>query len=502
MRKILPLLAVGALFAIQVKAQKSWKYDFSTSTGNLSPVAAAGMLSADDGDPAHIHSLLPAPADGQIARIWTGNRVDNNDLNSYLGGFSLTTQGSIGTGSKLLFNVAPTASTHKFSILNIDGTALMSVGFKLRFEAGTSAEYRFVIGRDASTMNWSTALPSSGATQFSNNINFNDANTLPTILLMQWRLTSSGYKLIIRKNKSSANGTLDGFEELNTVLNPTISFINGGTYDIQVYANNSNASTTYIKSGTQTVAARSCHIWVNNTQLLFEANNPNFKDAGTSLAANSALNAFMMLGYNNTDNNAQAYLDDFVYANYLTNITTLPVVLDGFSATRQNNRIVLNWKTLSEKDNARFEILRAGEDENFKLIKTVPGKGNSSTALAYSAIDNSPLLGNNYYKLVQIDHNGQADTLAVALAKISLSDNNLHVYAEGNSIRLAVNSVQQENAVVEIYNIEGQRLVAEKTELKEGNNQLFIPVKLAKGVYVAVLKIKNSQQKTKFVCGH
>lgn len=498
MKKLLHLLIVCFFFTVYVKAQKSWRYDFGTSTGNLSPTSAVGILSADDGISGHIHSILPAPADGQVARIWTGN--DN------VGGFTLTTSGTIGSGSKLLFNPPAAASTTKFSILNIDGTKVMTVGFKLKFEAGTNARYRFAVGRDVSTMNWTTA---SGSTQMSNNINFNDAATnLPSFLLMQWDLVSSNYTLKIRKQASSDNNSsFDGWETLNATLNPTVSFVNGGTYDVQLYANNGSTNATYTKNSVvQTVAARSCHIWINNTQLLFAASNPNFKDASTGVGADAALNSFIFLGYNNTDPNnssvhdAQAYLDDFVYANYLEDIKVLPVVLDGFSATKQNNGVLLNWKTLSEKDNARFEILRAGDqDGNFKLLKTVIGKGNTSTISTYSALDNSPQLGNNYYKLVQIDVNGKADTIAVASAKVSFNKEGFSMHSDGRFVKLSINSSNQENVEVDIYNLTGRCVVSEKLKLVEGANQLEIPVKLTKGVYVAVLKIKDGQHKVKFV---
>ncbi|MNK49545.1 hypothetical protein D3C87_684010 [compost metagenome] len=502
MKKCLQLLLMCVLFAGYTKAQnKSWTYNFGTATGNLSPSAAAGILSANDGDPTHIHSLLPAPADGQIARIWTGNRAITNDATSFLGGFSLTTAGAIGSGARLLFGAAPTSSTSKFSILNIDGTAVMSVGFKLKFEAGSNVRYRFALGRDVSTINWSTTH---GSTQLSNQNNFNDALTnLPSFLLMQWDYNSTNYTLKIRKQASSDNNaSFDGWEALNTTLNPGISFTNGNAYDIQLYANNGSASTTYTKNNViHTITAGSSHIWVNNTQLLYATGNPNFKDADTGVAANNALNAFVFLGYFNTSFDAQALLDDFTYANYLTDINVLPVVLDGFSATKQNNGVLLNWKTLSEKDNAKFEIFRSGDtDQTAKLIKTVTGKGNSSTLTNYSTIDNSPLIGNNYYKLVQSDFNGKADTLATASAKIGFNKNDFNIYAESaNSVRLSINSSASESAVIEIYNLSGQCLVREKVRLTEGANQLAIPAKLGSGVYVGVLNTKEDHFTTKFI---
>ncbi|RZK73214.1 MAG: T9SS type A sorting domain-containing protein, partial [Pedobacter sp.] len=343
------------------------------------------------------------------------------------------------------------------------------------------------------------------ATPYSSNTNFNDANTsgLPSMLLMHWNIDNGVYKLSIREKRSTASGNLDGFKAISA-LNPSISFVNGGEYDIQVYANNSSTNASYTKNNTPyTVAARSSHVWVNNTILLYEVGNPNFIDQDSNLAAGALLNAFIFLGYNNDQNNndAQAYLDDFVYANYLENINVLPVVLDGFSATKQNNDVLLNWKTLSEKDNAKFEIFRYGDaDQTPKLIKTVTGKGNTSTLTNYSTTDNSPLIGNNYYKLVQLDFNGKADTLATAAAKIGFNKSEFNIYAESdNSVRLSINSLTNENAAIEIYNLSGQCLVSEKLRLTEGANQLTIPVQLGKGVYVAVLKTNEDQYKTKFI---
>ena len=496
-------LPMVAKLSSYIDNQKNWKYNFGTQTGNLSPKSAAGILSSSDGVGAHMHTLLPVPDNAQLARVWTGN---NN-----VGGYTLTSSGPIGSGSRLFFKLPSTASTSKFSILNIDGTGIMSVGFKIRFDAGTNADYRFALGSDASTMSWAAdntyALPittaPATATQFSNNINFNDSNLTPTILLMQWRLTASGYKLMIKENKSSDNNVnFSGFWELNTTLNPSVSFVNGNNYAIQVYANNSPVDKAYTKNNIhQTVAARSCHIWINNVQLLYAIGNPNFKDTGTSLTAGDVLNAFVFLGYNNTSNDAQAYLDDFTYANYLEDINVLPVVLGGFSATMQNNGVRLNWQTLSEKGNASFEILRAGDqDRNFKLIKTILGKGNAIGISTYAALDNSPLWGNNYYKLVQVDANGKTDTLATASTKVSLNKNDFNVYAESeNLVKMLVNSMQEQNALLEIYDINGNALVSKMLNLQTGNNQLSVSVRLVKGVYVAVLSTNQNQLKTKFL---
>ncbi len=287
--------------------QKSWLYDFGQIEGNLSPTSAAGVLSANDGITGHVHSLLPAPTSNQIARIWTGN--------SNVSGFTLTNTATIGSGARLLFKAPPSTSTSKFSILNIDGTNLFSIGYHLKFQSGTAGTYKFALGRDASTMDWGTMLPSLNATQFSNNINFSATAVLPTFLIMWWDITANGYQLNIQQKDKS-------LVALDAVLNPNVTFSNGGDYQIQIYANNSTGAKKYSKNNEKySVLPGASHIWINNNLLLKAAGDSNF--VTSELDANATLNAFMFMGLSNTNNLGQVYLDDFKYANYITDLNTI-----------------------------------------------------------------------------------------------------------------------------------------------------------------------------------
>ena len=85
----------------------------------------------------------------------------------------------------------------------------------------------------------------------------------------------------------------------------------------------------------------------------------------------------------------------------------LPVVLKSYTARLYNGNVELNWVTTDEKDNASFTIERAGADQQFKPIGTVPGAVNNSGELKYSFTDNNPLSGLSHYRLVQNDIDGQ-----------------------------------------------------------------------------------------------
>ena len=92
--------------------------------------------------------------------------------------------------------------------------------------------------------------------------------------------------------------------------------------------------------------------------------------------------------------------------------TTLPVVLSDFNGAKTGQGVLLNWKTSSEANNSHFEIFRAGEDQSYLSI----GEVISNDKEIYSLLDKSPLVGNNYYRLVQVDKNGTSITLPKTVA--------------------------------------------------------------------------------------
>ncbi|MFZ1688539.1 MAG: T9SS type A sorting domain-containing protein [Flavobacteriales bacterium] len=86
--------------------------------------------------------------------------------------------------------------------------------------------------------------------------------------------------------------------------------------------------------------------------------------------------------------------------------TVLPIELIRFEAFAVNRDVKLEWTTATEVDNDRFEIERSADGTEFSWIGVVPGAGNSMTSQQYSFLDRSPHAGINYYRLRQVDTNG------------------------------------------------------------------------------------------------
>jgi hypothetical protein len=98
--------------------------------------------------------------------------------------------------------------------------------------------------------------------------------------------------------------------------------------------------------------------------------------------------------------------------------TALPVELKLFTATPKNRQTALQFTTASELNNDYFEIQRAADSRNWEKIGRVDGAGTTQQQQDYHFVDERPLPGINYYRLKQVDYDGQyeySEVLSVQL---------------------------------------------------------------------------------------
>ena len=86
----------------------------------------------------------------------------------------------------------------------------------------------------------------------------------------------------------------------------------------------------------------------------------------------------------------------------------LPVELTSFTASVTSSGTgLLQWHTESELNNDRFEIERSVDGINFDKLGTAAGAGTSNKAHDYQFEDVHPILSLVYYRLKQVDFNGE-----------------------------------------------------------------------------------------------
>lgn len=101
------------------------------------------------------------------------------------------------------------------------------------------------------------------------------------------------------------------------------------------------------------------------------------------------------------------YYYDIDYFN-ITCSSVLPIELLYFSGAQKScKQNILSWATATETNNDHFEIERSLDAINFETIKKILGATNSLETKQYTYIDFNPELGINYYRLKQVDINGE-----------------------------------------------------------------------------------------------
>lgn len=181
----------------------------------------------------------------------------------------------------------------------------------------------------------------------------------------------------------------------------------------------------------------------------------------------------------------------------------LPVTLVRFAAKLEGPVVVLNWSTAKEINNHYFEIQHSTNGTFFSSIGTLEGKGNSDEWTNYTFEHISAEVGNNYYRLKQIDFDGGFTYSNKVLVKVITKTpyNQLNIYpnpvAAGQKIhfKLPENLLIEQGATIEINTLQGLNIAKESLKITEKTAMDYMmPNHLQTGLYL----LKITTLKTNF----
>lgn len=85
----------------------------------------------------------------------------------------------------------------------------------------------------------------------------------------------------------------------------------------------------------------------------------------------------------------------------------MPIEMTMWTATNLEESVLLEWTTASEENNDYFAIERSIDGVTWKVLGNVGGAGTTSATHYYSFEDTKPVSGISYYRLKQVDFNGE-----------------------------------------------------------------------------------------------
>jgi len=127
----------------------------------------------------------------------------------------------------------------------------------------------------------------------------------------------------------------------------------------------------------------------------------------------------------------------------------LPVELTSFTGKNLNAVNVLNWETLSEANSDVFEIEWSIDGQIWQFIGDVKAAGNSSETIKYRFNHEDFQKTYNYYRLVQIDYNG--DYKIYGPITINNSEEEKRVIKYVNLMGQEVNPQEAYGIIIKVY---------------------------------------------------
>jgi hypothetical protein len=165
----------------------------------------------------------------------------------------------------------------------------------------------------------------------------------------------------------------------------------------------------------------------------------------------------------------------------------LPIELVDFNGKYLNNQNVLSWVTASEKDNDYFILERSEDAREFSPIGKIDGAGNSNSFLNYQFVDIKPINQVAYYRLKQIDFDGQFSySQVIALRNNQKLSAELKAYPNPSDGHFLITNIpfdEGEDFVCQVYNLQGE-LLKKDLQISNASGNLLLQLNdLKSGVY-------------------
>lgn len=162
----------------------------------------------------------------------------------------------------------------------------------------------------------------------------------------------------------------------------------------------------------------------------------------------------------------------------------LPVKLLEFSAEARPDHVALSWSTASESDNEGFSIQRSAYGLDFEEIEFREGAASSEEVQFYSQKDEQPAEGFNYYRLKQIDMNGNSTwSEVVRVYYESSGEPMLKVMPNPASEVLSVKFRQMEDGgIITLRDLNGK--IVDSHEVSAHGQTTFDVSRLRQGIYL------------------
>ncbi len=177
----------------------------------------------------------------------------------------------------------------------------------------------------------------------------------------------------------------------------------------------------------------------------------------------------------------------------------LPIQLVSFNAILNDNHVDLTWTTASEINNDYFIVEKSKDGKIWEQVVWVDGAGNSNYTLNYYEVDEHPYEGVSYYRLKQVDFDGNysySNIVPVTYQKeiergITILPNPVK---KGEPIYVEIKGFKGENILLVLRDMKGKEYYT-KAQVIESDyllKALHLDKAIPRGTYLIIASLENN----------
>ncbi len=176
-----------------------------------------------------------------------------------------------------------------------------------------------------------------------------------------------------------------------------------------------------------------------------------------------------------------------------TRRSPLPVQLLSFDVnllSKADRKVSVTWKTASEINHSHFVVERSSDAQNWKKVKQVSGKGNTTQVSQYEFTDYPATSGLWFYRLISVDVNGAATVSALETVKLEEEQAPQTIMAFPNPFtdRLTLTRAVDGEQKPRIYNVHGMDYTSAVKVVSDQNGKIVLDTRgLPSGAYIGII---------------
>ena len=219
-------------------------------------------------------------------------------------------------------------------------------------------------------------------------------------------------------------------------------------------------------------------------RLLIDTDDDGFADNNTVISGGSLVGSVITFTGVTITNN-----DNVTIGTTDVSTSPLPVELTDFDVVYEKPDVKVSWNTASELNNRHFVVQRSVDGIDFRDLAVVAGHGTTLEPHAYSFIDHAPLEGRTYYRLNQVDFDGEQNYSPLRAVVVDTDAKGFMISpnpVSGSDVTLVNRSREVQISFIELIDEHGRVLKRQQSEFvkEDGAYHFAIPESTISGVYV------------------